>query len=73
MNTPKVRIGLAYDPSKRPVLDKDAQRVQRALVPGIDTQGEIRFPRITPDGVVFTLCAMVWIVLFIVGVWGMIY
>jgi hypothetical protein len=65
-------IGSAYDPRKRPALDQDAQRVQRALNPGFDTQPGITFPRITPDGVVFTLSLMIGIVLFLIWIWSMI-
>jgi hypothetical protein len=72
MNTRKPVIGSAYDPRNRPRLDDDAQRVQRALNPGFDTQPGITFPRITPDGVVFTLSLMILIVLFLVWIWSMI-
>jgi hypothetical protein len=70
MNRPV--IGSGYDPRKRPALDQDAQRVQRALNPGFDTQPGITFPHITPDGVVFTLSLMILIVLFLVWIWSMI-
>jgi hypothetical protein len=65
-------IGSAYDPQNRPRLDDDAQRVQRALVPGFDTEPGIEFPRITPDGVVFTVSAMIGVVLFLIWIWSMI-
>jgi len=65
-------IGSAYDPRLAPKLDDDAQRIQRALNPGFDTQPGITFPRITPDGFVFTLSLMILIVLFLVWIWSMI-
>ena len=65
-------IGRAYDPRRAPKLDDDAQRIQRALNPGFDTQPGITFPRITPDSVVFTLSLMILIVLFLVWIWSMI-
>jgi hypothetical protein len=67
----KVKIGSAYDPARRPVLDDDAQRVQKALVPGIDTRG-IQFPRITMDGVIFALCAIMLIVIFLIWIHSLI-
>lgn len=65
-------IGSAYDPRNRPRLDDDAQRIQRTFNPGFDTEPGIRFPTITPDGVVFTLSLMILIVLFLVWIWSMI-
>jgi hypothetical protein len=65
-------IGSAYDPKKAHKLDRDAQLVQKALNPGYDTQPGITFPRITPDGVVFTLSLMIGIVLFLIWIWSMI-
>jgi hypothetical protein len=61
-------IGSAYDPRNRPRLDDDAQRVQRALVPGFDTQPGITFPRITIDGVIFALCAIMLVVIFLIWI-----
>jgi hypothetical protein len=61
-------IGSAYDPRKRPALDQDAQRVQRALNPGFDTQPGITFPRITIDGCIFALCAIMLIVIFLIWI-----
>ena len=64
-------IGSAYDPRKRPTLDQDAQLVQRALNPGIDTRG-IQFPRITVDGAIFALCAILLIVIFLIWIHSLI-
>jgi hypothetical protein len=61
-------IGSAYDPRRKPTLDQDAQRVQRALVPGFDTEPGIQFPRITIDGVIFALCAIMLIVIFLIWI-----
>jgi len=61
-------IGSAYDPRNRPRLDEDAQRVQKALVPGIDRQPGIRFPTITVDGLIFALCAIMLIVIFLIWI-----
>ena len=61
-------IGSAYDPRKRPTLDSDAQRIQRALNPGIDTQPGIEVPRITVDGLIFALCAIMLIVIFLIWI-----
>jgi hypothetical protein len=65
-------IGSAYDPARRPVLDEDAELIQKAFVPGIDNQPGITFPRITPDSVVFTISAMIGVVLFLIWIWSMI-
>jgi hypothetical protein len=67
----KVKIGSAYDPRNRPVLDEDAQLVQKALVPGIDNQG-IQFPRVTMDGVIFALCAILFIIIFLIWIHSLI-
>jgi hypothetical protein len=64
-------IGSAYDPRKRPTLDQDAHLVQRALNPGIDNQG-VQFPRITMDGVIFALCAIMLIVIFLIWIHSLI-
>jgi hypothetical protein len=61
-------IGSAYDPRRAPKLDDDAQRVQRALVPGFDTQPGIQLPRITIDGAIFTLCAILLVVIFLIWI-----
>ena len=71
MSRCKIKIGSAYDPARRPVLDEDAQLVQRALVPGIDNQG-IQFPRITMDGVIFALCAILFIIIFLIWIHSLI-
>ena len=68
----KVKIGSAYDPRNRPVLDDDAQLVQRALVPGIDSQPGIQFPRITMDGVVFAVSVFLWIVILVIWIHSLI-
>ena len=68
----KVKIGSAYDPRNRPVLDEDAERVQRALVPGIDSQPGIRFPRITIDGVIFAVSVFLWIVILVIWIHSLI-
>jgi hypothetical protein len=65
-------IGSAYDPRKRPTLDQDAQRVQRALNPGFDTQPGIEFPRITVDGLIFALCAIMLVVIFLIWIHSLI-
>jgi hypothetical protein len=65
-------IGSAYDPRNRPRLDDDAQLVQRALVPGFDTEPGIQFPRITIDGAIFALCAIMLIVIFLIWVHSLI-
>ena len=68
MKTDKPIISRFYDPKLAHKLDDDAQRVQRTLNPGFDTQPGITFPRITPDGVVFTLCAVMLVVLFLIWI-----
>jgi len=72
MSQCKIKIGSAYDPDRRPVLDEDAQLVQKALVPGIDSQPGIRFPRITIDGVIFALCAILFIIIFLIWIHSLI-
>jgi hypothetical protein len=67
----KVKIGSAYDPRNRPVLDEDAERVQRALVPGIDNQG-VQFPRITIDGLIFAVSVFLWIVILVIWIHSLI-
>jgi hypothetical protein len=71
MSQCKIKIGSAYDPARRPLLDEDAERVQRALVPGIDNQG-IQFPRITVDGVVFAVSVFLFIIIFLIWIHSLI-
>jgi hypothetical protein len=72
MSQCKIKIGSAYDPARRPVLDEDAQLVQRALVPGIDNQPGIRFPRITIDGLIFAVSVFLWIVILVIWIHSLI-
>jgi len=65
-------IGSAYDPRKRPTLDQDAQRIQRTFNPGFDTQPGIEFPRITIDGCIFALCAILLVVIFLIWIHSLI-
>jgi hypothetical protein len=51
--TIKVKIGEAYDPRKRPRLDEDAERVQRALLPS-----PMKPPGFTLDGVIVAASAV---------------
>jgi hypothetical protein len=55
----KVKIGEAYDPRKRPVIDEDAARVQRALLPAPYT----RPPGFTPEGMVGAALAVAFVMI----------
>ena len=52
--TIKVKIGEAYDPRKAPKMDKDSERVQRALLPAPYTAP----PGFTLDGLIVAVCAV---------------
>ena len=56
----KVKIGEAYDPRKRPRMDQDSERVQRALLPAPYTAP----PGFTMDGLILAVCAVGVVVLF---------
>jgi hypothetical protein len=56
--TIKVKIGEAYDPRKRPVIDEDAARVQRALLPSPPKP-----PGFTPEAVVGAALAVAFIMI----------
>jgi hypothetical protein len=68
MKNDKPIISRFYDPRLGHKLDDDAQLVQRALNPGVDTQPGIEFPRITIDGCIFALCAMLLVVIFLIWI-----
>lgn len=55
----KVKIGEAYDPRKAPKMDKDSERVQRALLPAPYT----RPPGFTPEAMVGAALAVVFVML----------
>jgi hypothetical protein len=57
--TIKVKIGEAYDPRKRPRMDADAERIQRALVP----PPYVKPPGITMDGVIGAASAVGFVML----------
>ena len=56
----KVKIGEAYDPRKRPRMDRDSERVQRALLPAPYT----RPPGFTLDALIVALSAVGVVVIF---------
>lgn len=58
--TIKVKIGEAYDPRKRPRMDRDSERVQRALLPAPYT----RPPGFTMDALIVAVSAVGVVVLF---------
>ena len=68
MKNDKPIISRFYDPRRAPKLDDDAQRIQRTFNPGFDTQPGIEFPRITIDGCIFALCAMLLVVIFLIWI-----
>jgi hypothetical protein len=49
----KVKIGEAYDPRKRPRMDADSERVQRALLPS-----PMKPPGFTMDGFIVAVSAV---------------
>ena len=55
----KVKIGEAYDPRKRPRLDEDSERVQRALLPAPYT----RPPGFTMDALIVAVSAVGFVML----------
>lgn len=54
----KVKIGEAYDPRKRPRMDADSERVQRALLPS-----PMKPPGITWDGIIMAVSAVGFVVI----------
>jgi hypothetical protein len=59
--TIKVKIGEAYDPRKTPKMDKDSERVQRALLPPPPYTAP---PGFTLDGLILAVCAVGVVVIF---------
>jgi hypothetical protein len=55
----KVKIGQAYDPRKRPRMDVDSERVQRALVP----PPYVKPPGFTMDGFIMAVSAVGFVML----------
>jgi len=54
----KVKIGQAYDPRKRPRLDEDSERIQRALLPS-----PMKPPGFTLDALIVAVSAVGFVML----------
>jgi len=54
----KVKIGEAYDPRKRPRMDADSERVQRALLPSPPKP-----PGFTPESMVGAALAVAFVMI----------